>query len=1068
MDKLMERLHKRFASIGASVVGTVLGLTRRHRHEAELRRLNRTLTVISECNHVLVHATEEGELNERLCRLIVEHGGHPLAWVGFLDRGVLRPAAVAGDVSGFVDRLGIVVEGPGASPGPSATALREARAVACADIARDPIFAQRREAALAQGFRSMVCLPLRVQGQPIGVLSLYAREAGCFDAQEVALLSELADDLGYGISALRASAEMRGVLDASMAGIAVVRERRIVRCNPAMASMLGYEVAALCGLSTRELHADEVNWQAAGAEYEVLAREGFCCGERPLRRRDGSVLWCRYSLSLVDRAEPSKGVVWVAEDVTEQRAAAAALERQRRLDRMVEALAIIANEARRPLEALQACLEQVRAYLGWPLAHLVVCAQALGRNSAGASHWIGAGAPRFTPLVEASACLSDGSDPGGFLGPMLAARRPCWVTDLKAHPAFSRRLAFADGGLASALAFPVVADDEVVAYLELFSTEPVAADTLLLERIGVVAEQMARIVERARAWEAVQLRQQALEASTSAIVITDARSPGAPVVYANRAFERLTGIVAADAAGRTLHTLIGAAPVPAGTGIVSASSPPHLAGQRTVRGRRRDGTVFWCDLSLAPVADESGAIAWQVGVIDDVTEYKRYQTELEHQATHDALTGLANRSLLADRLEQALVYARRSGRPLAVLLLDLDRFKHVNDTLGHSTGDALVRAIGARLTAAVRDGDTVARLGGDEFVVVLTGLARADDVAAVAHKLLRAAAAPVEVNGRELRASASIGVALFPQDAADAESLLAHADAAMYAAKEQGGACFRYFVPELNRRAVRRLALEAGLRRALERGELRLHYQPQTDIAGTFIGVEALLRWQHPDLGLVPPADFIPLAEETGLIEPIGDWVLRTACRDVQAWEAAGLPALNVAVNISPRQFRSGDLAVRLRAILAERGFDPGRLELELTESAVMHDAAAAARVLAEVKALGVRIALDDFGTGYSSLAALKRFPIDTLKIDRSFVADLPGDAEDAAITGTVIAMGHALGLAVLAEGVETQAQLDFLCRAGCDALQGYLLARPLPPAELAGLLARGEPLVSCADRCVA
>ncbi|OGI41039.1 MAG: hypothetical protein A2140_03415 [Candidatus Muproteobacteria bacterium RBG_16_62_13] len=471
--------------------------------------------------------------------------------------------------------------------------------------------------------------------------------------------------------------------------------------------------------------------------------------------------------------------------------------------------------------------------------------------------------------------------------------------------------------------------------------------------------------------------------------------------------------------------------------------------------RRRGGSRYPVEVRLQLSAAETPPVF--VAIIQDITERKQTQERLNYLAYYDALTGLPNRLLMLDRLKQAMLESERHDRLAAVMLLDLDRFKLVNDTLGHEAGDILLKGAAGRLSDCVRAGDTVARLGGDEFTIILANVAHVDDTGRVAQKILDVFAAPFQIAGQELFVSPSIGITLFPFDDTDAEALLKNADAAMYHAKDSGRNTFQFFTPELNQRTARRLGLETALRHALERGEFQLYYQPQVDLAsGRVTGVEALIRWQRPEIGLVSPLEFVPLAEETGLIVPIGDWVLRTACAQSRAWQRAGLPALRMSVNIAPRQFQQQDLAEVVTRILRETGLDPDGLVLEITEGAIMQNAGAAIETLRALGALGVGLSLDDFGTGYSSLNYLKRFPLDCLKVDKSFVDDITTDPDAAAIASAIISMARSLEVQVVAEGVETHAQLKFLCAHGCDAIQGYLFSKPLP-AEACGELLAGN-----------
>jgi diguanylate cyclase (GGDEF)-like protein len=436
---------------------------------------------------------------------------------------------------------------------------------------------------------------------------------------------------------------------------------------------------------------------------------------------------------------------------------------------------------------------------------------------------------------------------------------------------------------------------------------------------------------------------------------------------------------------------------------------------------------------------------------------KQAEEAVQFVATHDALTGLPNRVLFNQSLDRALAVAMRHNRRLAVLFIDLDRFKLINDTLGHDAGDRLLIEIARRLTGGLRASDTVARLGGDEFVVLIEEVTDPAAIIDIAQKLIQALAEPLTLSGHEYRMTASVGISSFPDDAQDIQGLLKNADIAMYRAKEQGRNNFQFYSARMNVHSVERLSMESGLRRALERDELVLHYQPKLDLrSGKVTGVEALVRWQHPEHGLVPPVKFIAVAEESGLIVPIGQWVLQTACRAHRAWSQAGLPHVRMAVNLSARQLLHADLVKEVDRVLERTGCEPGCLELEITESMVMQNPGRAVELIRELKALGIAISIDDFGTGYSSLAYLKRFPIDSLKIDRSFINDLPRDPGNMAITRAVIGMAHSLKLTVIAEGVETREQLEFLRGHECDEMQGYFFSKPVPEAQLAELLARG------------
>ena len=474
-----------------------------------------------------------------------------------------------------------------------------------------------------------------------------------------------------------------------------------------------------------------------------------------------------------------------------------------------------------------------------------------------------------------------------------------------------------------------------------------------------------------------------------------------------------------------------------------------------IPGTDRSG---WVSAIYRPHFDSRGKIAGVIGLIRDITERKAAEQQIEYQAYHDALTGLANRRLFQEHLTLALALAQRRSRLVAVLFLDLDHFKLVNDSLGHSVGDALLRQVAARLKSSVREGDTVARVGGDEFTIVLQELGKREDAGVVAQKVLRTIADPIDVGGHRLYVTTSIGITLFPDDGDDAETLLKNADNAMYRAKAEGRNMYQMATQELNRSTQDRMTLENGLHVAIERGEFELFYQPQIDVRTMrIIGMEALLRWHHPERGLVLPAEFIGVAEERGFIVVIGDWVLRTACRQARLiHDRCGIPNFRVAVNISARQFRDQSLVQTIEAALADSGLSPSCLELEITESVAMENVELTLSILSTLRKTGISVAIDDFGTGHSSLSYLKRFPIDALKIDRAFVEDLPDRMEDAAIVKSVIQLAHGLNLRVIAEGVETRPQLDFLKAHDCREMQGHYFSIPLPAGEFGALLEMG------------
>ena len=489
-----------------------------------------------------------------------------------------------------------------------------------------------------------------------------------------------------------------------------------------------------------------------------------------------------------------------------------------------------------------------------------------------------------------------------------------------------------------------------------------------------------------------------------------------------------------------------------------------------------DGSIRYVHLLAFTRRNADGRACFVAGTIQDITDRKKAEEKIRYLAYYDALTTLPNRQFFLEQLQRTLAVARRHNRLLGVLSLDLDQFKRINDTLGHRLGDELLVAVSQRLSECVRSADAVARvdastdrlarLGGDEFSLLLTELAHFHDAARVAQRILDQLKSPFRLGEQEVFVTASIGIALFPNDGETPEILVKNADTAMHYAKEQGRNNYQFYGGAMNATALEKLSLEAQLRKALERGEFILHYQPKVEAAdGRVSGVEALVRWQHPELGLVGPNQFIGVAEEIGLIIPLGEWVLATACRQLRAWQQQGCAPVSVAVNIAGSHFRQPSLLTAVADALRDSNLDPGLLEIEVTESMLMDNVEGTIAVLRDLKAMGVRLAIDDFGTGYSSLAYLKRFPLDTLKIDRSFIKDTPGDAGDAALTTAIIGMAHSLKLSVVAEGVELQTQFDFLRERGCDVIQGYLVSRPIPPENMPEFIRGRQSMTQAAAR---
>jgi diguanylate cyclase (GGDEF)-like protein/PAS domain S-box-containing protein len=826
--------------------------------------------------------------------------------------------------------------------------------------------------------------------------------------------------------------ELQAILENATVGILFSRNRVLVQANPLCAQMFGYRVEELVGQPGRILYPSDDAYEALGEKAgPVLAAGASFQAEIEMRRRDGSNFWCRLSAKAVDPLHPQAGTIWIMEDVTEDRLVFQALEQSTRELSAIFETAYTGIAVVRERKVVR-CNGRFEELLGYGRGDLT------GKST---RCWYRSGEEYATVGLMAYEDLAQGQ---------IHQR----------EQVFQRKDGSTFVGRLSGAAFD--------------PAQPNEGSVWLLE--DVTARRQAEETVR------LALAEQEMIFDNAAVGIMFVRNRR--LQRCNRKLEEIFGWPAGELAGRSMRVLY---PSEADFADHGAEADEAMARDGAYVGevqlKRKKGGLLWVRATgrRANAAGGDFDIIW---IIEDVTErrnaeeaLRRAHDELErrvrertteltaansqlqkeifermqaeqriwHVAHHDALTGLPNRTLLHDRLEQALTQAAREGHRVGVMFLDLDRFKSINDSLGHAVGDELLRHVAARLTAVVRSVDTVSRLGGDEFIVVLREIGNADDAVLVAEKIIAALATPVQLLGHELRATPSIGISVYPDDGAEALQLMKAADTAMYHAKAGGRNTFQFFAPRMNEEATRFFHLEQQLRRALEAGELLLHYQPLVDLnARAVCGLEALVRWQHPEQGMRSPAEFIPVAEETGIILPLGEWVLAEALRQNRRWQEQGLPALPVSVNLSPRQFRQKSLVATVRQLLAETGQPARLLELEITESTLMHDVDEALDKLRELAAMGVRLAIDDFGTGYSSLNHLKRFPVHKLKIDQSFVRDLGIDWDDAAIVSAIVSLARALNLETLAEGVETDAQLAMLVNYGCHKFQGYLFSRPL------------------------
>ena len=671
----------------------------------------------------------------------------------------------------------------------------------------------------------------------------------------------------------------------------------------------------------------------------------------------------------------------------------------------------------------------------------------------------GPGGSHVETFLESLAGKRSTAPEDELLRPSLVSGRSAWSGHLERLGHSTLAASAAAANFRSAFVLAVQSEGRVEGVIVFFCRYSFDADQALLDALSAVGSQVGSFCQRRLAERAMRESEQRLHAiihaALDAIIAVDEQFR---IVVFNPAAERMFGCPAVDALGGSLARFI-----PESRRTLHEAHMKKFAGQgETVRpmggamevtALRADGKEFPVEASISRMAGR-GTPLYSV-VLKDISTRKRDEARLKYLANYDSLTSLPNRNFFNQRLQRALARAHRSGKPMALLFIDLDRFKIINDTLGHDAGDVVLKTVAARLLSGVRETDTVSRLGGDEFAVILEDIGETAYVGTVALKLLSMVRHPVMLGLQEYQVSASIGISAYPSDGTDGATLLKNADIAMYRAKERGKNNWQFYAPAMNENSISRLSLETALRHAIEREEFVLHYQPRISMSsGRVTGMEALLRWKRSGGELIPPSEFIPLAEETGLIVPIGEWVLGTACRHCREWQRLGLPSLRIAVNLSARQFTQTQLANDVQRIVEHTGLDTQWLELEITESMVMNDPEHAIRTMRELKSMGISLAMDDFGTGYSSLAYLKRFPIDHIKIDRSFISDIPADKYDMTITQTIIAMTHKLRLGAIAEGVETKEQFEFLREQGCDEMQGYYFSKPLTEDALVALLA--------------
>ncbi|HEY5789807.1 MAG TPA: EAL domain-containing protein, partial [Gammaproteobacteria bacterium] len=763
--------------------------------------------------------------------------------------------------------------------------------------------------------------------------------------------------------------------------------------------------------------------------------------------RDG--VW----VSIAESRTQDGGTVCVHRDISAQRKAEEELMRRAALVQMLREIALETNEADNIPEAIQTCIDKVCAYTGFVIGHAWLPPERdETRELVPARLWYLREPQRYLAFREATEASRFA--PGvGLPGRVWVSREPHWIDDLAEDVNFPRREVAVAAGLGSACAFPVLERDRVVAVLEFYSAGVIERDTPLLNAVAHLASQLGRVTERKRAVMALNKLRQAVEQSPAMIMITDRQGA---IEYVNPEFSASTGYRPDEAIGRTPALLKSGQMEPEVYRVLWETITSGHDWRGEFLNLRKDGSTYWAATTVSPIRDQGGNVTHFLGIAEDVTERKRSEERIEHLAHFDPLTDLPNRALFQAQSRQILAAARRSGRPVALLMLDLDDFKDVNDSLGHAAGDRLLEQVAGRLKDCLREGDMVARLGGDEFALVLPEVEGPEAVDTAVRRLLEKVAEPYTLDELDLFVNASVGIALYPGDGEDAETLLKHADLALYRAKNRGRGTFNFFKPAMDQEVQQRKSLENDLRSALARGDLHLVYQPQVELENRrMTGVEALVRWHHPERGPISPAQFIPIAERSGLIVQLGEWVLEEACRQARAWRDAGMVELVVAVNLSPVQFKHPDLVGMVERVLRRSGLEAELLNLEITEGVVMQDTAANLKLIEALRAMGIRIALDDFGTGYSSLSYLTSLPVDKIKIDRSFVTALAEDPVRRSIVRSIVELGGALGKRVNVEGVETAEQLAVLVGHSVDEVQGYYFSPPVAAKEIQHMVAR-------------
>ncbi len=1033
--------------------------------------------VVAAVNETILRARTPDELYPRLCEAVAQSDMSLTAAVIVVDpdnpdnpdTGRPRLVAASGNAAQLLAQANISECEKGIPDWPWLAGIPVKTRECCVsnDLLADDRMRAWHEVAKGSGIASAAAVPVMRAGHVIGVVLLLSSAKNTFVGEIVKLIERMAENIVFALDnferdverarterARRESEEKyRRILESiDDAYFEVDLRGRPVLRNPAFYRILGYTADELGYADNRQSQTPEMAAVVFRAFNEVYRTgESKQSANWEYVHKNGSTVQVEGSVQLTrDAAGQPIGFRGIIRDITKRR-------REERLLALEHTITLGLAEATTTRRAARMVIRTICESENWESAGYWVPGDEPGslRLDVGwANTNMSDTAREFYKDKVGSLTVSR----HGYLRGVWDSGKPNWIADVRKNQSFMTKAGayvMSDAEQLAAFYVPIISDGQVVALFSFSNSTIREPDERLLQTVSVIGSQFAQFLQRRQAEKIVRESEERFRALTNLSTDwyweqnADCRFTRMESRHANK--DEIRQLLLGKRTWETGFEIQCDDGWDGFRRIIAAHQPfRDIIMHRMLD----DGKPYYISVSGEPVVGPDGQMIGYRGVSREITDQKIAEERIQYLATHDGLTGLPNRVLFSHLLNSAIATAQRYGRSFAVLFVDLDRFKFINDTLGHEAGDMLLREITARFRTTLRASDVIARMGGDEFVVLVQEMSDRSQAEAVARKLLNAAIEPIMLKEQECRVTASIGIALYATDGDDEQSLMKNADIAMYFAKEEGKNNFQFYSREIKTQSLERLMLESYLRHALEREELSLQYQAKVDLRhDTITGVEALLRWHNTTLGSMSPAQFIPVAEETGLIVPIGKWVLHAACAQNVAWQKQGLPPICMAVNLSVRQFADPHLLDDIATVLQQTGMAPQLLELEITEGMVVHNPEQAIKLLTAIKQMGVRLAIDDFGTGYSSLGQLKNFPIDTLKVDRSFIRDIATDAGDRAITEAIIAMGKTLSLTVVAEGVETQAQANFLRDNACDEMQGYYFSKPIAPEEFATLM---------------